>query len=52
VVKFVAQVDQHTYVVGVFSIVGGKEVMSFLFINHFILSSTNGQFLNSGPICW
>jgi hypothetical protein len=34
-------------IIGVFIVVGGKEVISFFFINRFNLSSTKGQFLNS-----
>jgi hypothetical protein len=41
-----------TCVVGGLNIIGYKEIMSSSFINHFNLSSTKGQSLNSCPTCW
>ncbi len=38
-----------TCIAGVLIAASGKEVLSFFFINHFNLSSTKGQFLNSCP---
>jgi hypothetical protein len=38
-------------IVGVLVVVGGREVLSYSFINRFNLSSTKGQFLNSSSTC-
>jgi len=41
-----------TCVANVFGIIGCREIMSSFLINHFNLSFTKGQLLNSCPICW
>jgi len=41
-----------TCVANVFGIVGCREIMSSFLINHFNLSFTKRQLLNSCPICW
>ncbi len=41
-----------TCVIGVLGITGYKKVMNYSLINHFNLSSTKGQSLNSCPTCW
>jgi hypothetical protein len=41
-----------TCITNVLIVEGVKEVLNYSLINHFNLSSTKGQFLNSCPTCW
>jgi hypothetical protein len=41
-----------TSIINVLVAADDRKVLSFSLINHFNLSSTKGQFLNSCPTCW